>query len=162
MSEPGIKIQLQKTENFYLQDNAKEMPKADEVLYFVIDEKNNTIDLTEKGIDLISGAEDPEFYILPDIGTKIAEIESGSNSADQQLKLKDELMSDYTVKAERIHSINQLLKAYALFEKDVEYVVMDNKVKIVDEQTGRIMDGRRYSDGLHPVSYTHLTLPTKA
>ncbi|MFL2570699.1 MAG: preprotein translocase subunit SecA [Parvicellaceae bacterium] len=149
LSEPGIKIQLQKTENFYLQDNAKEMPKADEVLYFVIDEKNNTIDLTEKGIDLISGAEDPEFYILPDIGTKIAEIESGNNNADQQLKLKDELMSDYTVKAERIHSINQLLKAYALFEKDVEYVVMDNKVKIVDEQTGRIMDGRRYSDGLH-------------
>ncbi|MBG16249.1 MAG: preprotein translocase subunit SecA [Crocinitomicaceae bacterium] len=149
LSEPGIKIQLQKTENFYLQDNAKEMPKADEVLYFVIDEKNNTIDLTEKGIDLISGQEDPEFYILPDIGTKIAEIESSSNSPDQQLKLKDELMSDYTVKAERIHSINQLLKAYALFEKDVEYVVMDNKVKIVDEQTGRIMDGRRYSDGLH-------------
>ena len=149
LSEPGIKIQLQKTENFYLQDNAKEMPKADEVLYFVIDEKNNTIDLTEKGIDLISGQEDPDFYILPDIGTKIAEIEASGSSPDKQLKLKDELMSDYTVKAERIHSINQLLKAYALFEKDVEYVVMDNKVKIVDEQTGRIMDGRRYSDGLH-------------
>ena len=149
LSEPGIKIQLQKTENFYLQDNAKEMPKADEVLYFVIDEKNNTIDLTEKGIDLISGEEDPEFYILPDIGMKIAEIDANNSSADEQLKLKDTLMSDYTIKAERIHSINQLLKAYSLFEIDVEYVVIDNKVKIVDEQTGRIMDGRRYSDGLH-------------
>ena len=149
LSEPGIKIHLQKTENFYLQDNAKEMPKADEALYFVIDEKNNTIDLTEKGIDLISGENDPEFYILPDIGEKIAEIEQ--NIADQQerINLKDQMMSDYTIKAERIHSMNQLLKAYTLFEKDIEYVVMENKVKIVDEQTGRIMEGRRYSDGLH-------------
>ena len=149
LSEPGIKIQLQKTENFYLQDNAKEMPKADEVLYFVIDEKSNTIDLTEKGIELISGEEDPEFYMMPDIGEKLAEIEAKGVSKDEQLRLKDEMMSDYTIKAERIHSINQLLKAYTLFEKDVEYVVMENKVKIVDEQTGRIMDGRRYSDGLH-------------
>ncbi len=149
LSEPGIKIQLQKTENFYLQDNAKEMPKADEVLFFVIDEKNNTIDLTEKGIELISGEEDPEFYMMPDIGEKIAEIENKASTKEEQLKLKDEMMSDYTIKAERIHSINQLLKAYTLFEKDVEYVLMDNKVKIVDEQTGRIMDGRRYSDGLH-------------
>ena len=132
-----------------MQDNAKEMPKADEALYFVIDEKNNTIDLTEKGIDLISGENDPEFYILPDIGEKIAEIEQ--NIADQQerINLKDQMMSDYTIKAERIHSMNQLLKAYTLFEKDIEYVVMENKVKIVDEQTGRIMEGRRYSDGLH-------------
>jgi len=149
LSEPGIRAQLQKTENFYLQDNAKEMPKADEELYFVIDEKNNTIDLTEKGIDLISGKEDPEFYILPDLGDKLVEISSSGKSPDEQLRMKDSMMADYTIKAERIHSINQLLKAYALFEKDVEYVLMDNKVKIVDEQTGRIMDGRRYSDGLH-------------
>ena len=149
LSEPGIKIHLQKTENFYLQDNAKEMPKADELLYFVIDEKNNTIDLTEKGIDLISGENDPEFYVLPDIGAKVVEIEQKTTDAQKRVELKDQMMSDYTIKAERIHSMNQLLKAYSLFEKDVEYVVMDNKVKIVDEQTGRIMDGRRYSDGLH-------------
>jgi preprotein translocase subunit SecA len=149
LSEPGIKIHLQKTENFYLQDNAKEMPKADELLYFVIDEKNNTIDLTEKGIDLISGENDPEFYILPDIGAKVVEIEQKTQDAQKRVELKDQMMSDYTIKAERIHSMNQLLKAYSLFEKDIEYVVMENKVKIVDEQTGRIMDGRRYSDGLH-------------
>ena len=144
-----MRMQLQKVENLYMQDNSKEMPKADEILYFVIDEKNNTIDLTEKGIDLISGSEDPNFYILPDIGEMVAEIENSGKAKDEQIKMKDEMMMDYTVKAERIHSINQLLKAYALFEIDVEYVVMDNKVKIVDEQTGRIMDGRRYSDGLH-------------
>ena len=149
LSEPGVKVHLQKTENFYLQDNAKEMPKADELLYFVIDEKNNTIDLTEKGIDLISGENDPDFYILPDIGERVAEIEQQHSDSKQIIKLKDEMMADYTVKAERIHSMNQLLKAYTLFEKDIEYVVMDNKVKIVDEQTGRIMEGRRYSDGLH-------------
>ena len=149
LSEPGVKVHLQKTENFYLQDNAKEMPKADELLYFVIDEKNNTIDLTEKGIDLISGENDPDFYILPDIGEKVAEIEQQHSDSKQIIKLKDDMMADYTVKAERIHSMNQLLKAYTLFEKDIEYVVMDNKVKIVDEQTGRIMEGRRYSDGLH-------------
>jgi len=149
LSEPGVKIHLQKTENFYLQDNAKEMPNADEPLYFVIDEKNNTIDLTEKGIDLISGENDPEFYILPDIGAKVAEIEQKNSDTQKRAELKDKMMSDYTIKAERIHSMNQLLKAYSLFEKDIEYVVMDNKVKIVDEQTGRIMDGRRYSDGLH-------------
>ena len=149
LSEPGVKVHLQKTENFYLQDNAKEMPKADELLYFVIDEKNNTIDLTEKGIDLISGENDPDFYILPDIGEKVAEIEQQYSDSKQIIKLKDDMMADYTVKAERIHSMNQLLKAYTLFEKDIEYVVMDNKVKIVDEQTGRIMEGRRYSDGLH-------------
>ena len=125
------------------------MPKADELLYFVIDEKNNTIDLTEKGIDLISGENDPEFYILPDIGAKVVEIEQKTSDAQKRVELKDKLMSDYTIKAERIHSMNQLLKAYSLFEKDIEYVVMENKVKIVDEQTGRIMDGRRYSDGLH-------------
>lgn len=149
LSEPGIKVQMQKTENFYMQDNSKEMPKADEPLCFTIDEKNNSIDLTEKGIDLISGAEDPSFYILPDIGTEMADIDNASHTQEEKVKLKDTLISDYGVKAERIHSINQLLKAYALFEKDVEYVILDNKVKIVDEQTGRIMDGRRYSDGLH-------------
>ncbi|MEC9231943.1 MAG: preprotein translocase subunit SecA [Bacteroidota bacterium] len=149
LSEPGIKVHLQKTENFYLQDNAKEMPKADELLYFVIDEKNNTIDLTEKGIDLISGENNPNFYILPDIGEMVAEIEQEHQDPQKIIKMKDEMMADYTVKAERIHSMNQLLKAYTLFEKDIEYVVMDNKVKIVDEQTGRIMEGRRYSDGLH-------------
>ena len=149
LSEPGIKIHLQKTENFYLQDNAKEMPKADEKLFFVIDEKSNTIDLTEKGIDLISGENDPDFYILPDIGEKIAEIEQQTTDSQKRISLKDQMMSDYTIKAERIHSMNQLLKAYSLFEKDIEYVVIENKVKIVDEQTGRIMEGRRYSDGLH-------------
>ena len=137
LSEPGIKVHLQKTENFYLQDNAKEMPKADELLYFVIDEKNNTIDLTEKGIDLISGENNPNFYILPDIGEMVAEIEQKHQDPQEIIKMKDEMMADYTVKAERIHSMNQLLKAYTLFEKDIEYVVMDNKVKIVDEQTGR-------------------------
>lgn len=149
LSEPGIKVQLQKVENFYMQDNNKEMPKADEVLFFVIDEKNNTIDLTEKGIDLISGKEDPDFYILPDIGDKTADLENSSMSKEEILAAKDSMMRDYTVKAERIHSMNQLLKAYTLFEKEVEYIVQENKVKLVDEQTGRVMDGRRYSDGLH-------------
>ena len=119
LSEPGIKVHLQKTENFYLQDNAKEMPKADELLYFVIDEKNNTIDLTEKGIDLISGENNPNFYILPDIGEMVAEIEQKHQDPQKIIKMKDEMMADYTVKAERIHSMNQLLKAYTLFEKDI-------------------------------------------
>lgn len=149
LSEPGVKAHMQKVENFYMQDNSKEMPKADEPLFFTIDEKNNSIDLTEKGIDLISGADDPSFYILPDIGVLLLEIDNSGKAKDEIVRLKDSLMTDYAVKADRIHSINQLLKAYTLFEIDVEYVVMDNKVKIVDEQTGRIMDGRRYSDGLH-------------
>lgn len=149
LSEPGIKVQLQKVENFYMQDNNKEMPKADEVLYFVIDEKSNTIDLTEKGIDLISGKDNPNFYVLPDVGEETVEIESSNKSDDEKVAAKDAMMRDYTVKAERIHSMNQLLKAYTLFEKEVEYIVQDNKVKLVDEQTGRVMDGRRYSDGLH-------------
>ncbi|CAG5084027.1 preprotein translocase subunit SecA [Parvicella tangerina] len=149
LSEPGIKTHMQKVENFYLQDNRKEMPKADAPLFFTIEEKTNSIDLTEKGIDLISGSDDPSFYILPDIGVSMTEIDNSGKSAEEKAAMKDELITDYSAKAERIHSINQLLKAYALFEKDVEYVVLDNKVKIVDEQTGRIMDGRRYSDGLH-------------
>lgn len=150
LSEPGMKEQMRKTEYFYLQDNSKEMPKADAALYFVIDEKNNTIELTEKGLDLMAdSAEEANFFILPDIGSNIAEIEKSILSPAEKIKKKDELMRDYTVRAEKIHTVNQLLKAYTLFEKDVEYVIMDNKIKIVDEQTGRIMEGRRYSDGLH-------------
>lgn len=150
LSEPGIQTQLQKTENFYLQDNAKEMPKVDQELYFVIEEKQNTIELTEKGIDLLSEeAEDPNFYIMPDIGSQIAEIDNSERPEEEKSREKDELLQDYSTKAERIHMIDQLIKAYTLFEKDVDYVVMDSKVKIVDEQTGRVLEGRRYSDGLH-------------
>ncbi len=151
LGEEGMKVLLQKTENIYLTDNSKLMPEADKVLYFTIDEKNNQIDLTEKGIDFITGAgEDTTFFILPDIGTEIATLE-GDNSLTEQEKAekKDLLISDYGIKAQRIHSVSQLLKAYTLFEKEVEYILVDGKVKIVDEQTGRIMEGRRYSDGLH-------------
>ncbi|MEJ2004050.1 MAG: preprotein translocase subunit SecA, partial [Cyclobacteriaceae bacterium] len=151
LSETGMRQILQKTENFYLQDNQKMMPEADEPLYFTIDEKHNTIDLTEKGIDLITGeGEDPKFFILPDIGTEIANLEKDESLSDEEkVQKKDELIKDYSIKSQRIHSVNQLLKAYTLFEKDTEYIIVDDKVKIVDEQTGRVMDGRRYSDGLH-------------
>lgn len=151
LSETGKKQILNKTENFYLQDNSKMMPEADEPLFFTIDEKNNTIDLTEKGLDLITGeGEDPKLFILPDIGMEMAAIDNNGELSDEdKLHKKDELIKDYASKAERIHTINQLLKAYTLFEKDVEYIIADDKVKIVDEQTGRVMDGRRYSDGLH-------------
>jgi len=150
LSEQGVKVVVQKSENYYLQDNAKNMPKADELLYFTIDEKNNSIELTDKGINLITGeGEDPNFFIMPDVGAEIAELEKSEIADEEKVKQKDILLQDFAIKSERIHSVNQLLKAYALFEKDVEYVVMDSKVKIVDEQTGRIMDGRRYSDGLH-------------
>jgi preprotein translocase subunit SecA len=150
LNESGMKTRLQQTENIYLQDNAKEMPKVDAELFFVIDEKNNTIELTEKGIDLITdSSEDHQFFVLPDVGAEIAELEKSSLPAKEKLIKKDNLMRDYSVKVERVHTINQLLKAYCLFEKDVEYVILDNKIKIVDEQTGRIMEGRRYSDGLH-------------
>jgi len=150
LSEPGIKQQMLKTEAYYLQDQEKEMHKADEVLYFTIDEKSNAIELTEKGIELMSqNVEDSDFFVLPDMSTLIVEIEKGDKSDEEKIEEKDELLRNYSVKAERIHTINQLLKAYSLFENDVDYVVMDNKVKIVDEQTGRIMEGRRYSDGLH-------------
>ncbi len=149
LSEPGIKVQLQKVENFYMQDQSKEMIKVDRELYFVIEEKNNQVDLTEKGIDLISGVEDPDFYILPDLGGLFAEVENKNLAVDDTISKKDEIIRDYTIKAQRIHSINQLLKAYTLFEKDTEYIIVDGKVKIVDEQTGRVMEGRRYSDGLH-------------
>lgn len=151
LSEPGIRNILQKTENFYLQDNQKMMPEADEPLFFTIDEKHNSIDLTEKGIDLITGeGEDPNFFIMPDIGTEIAQLEKDEQMTDEEkVARKDEIIKDYAIKSQRIHSVNQLLKAYTLFEKDTEYILVDGKVKIVDEQTGRVMDGRRYSDGLH-------------
>jgi len=150
LSEEGNKALLLKTENNFMQNNNKEMHKITDELYFVIDEKNNSIELTDKGIDLISGTtEDSKFFILPNIGEEIANIEKSEVDDKQKLALKDEMISDYAIKSERVHTVNQLLKAYTLFEKEVEYVVMDSKVKIVDEQTGRIMDGRRYSDGLH-------------
>ncbi len=150
LSEEGIKSLLLKTENFYMQNNSKEMPKVTDELYFIIDEKANTIELTDKGIDLISASvSDPGFFVLPDVGTKIAELEKSDLGEREKIKAKDEILQDYSVKSERVHTLTQLLKAYTLFEKDVEYVVIDNKVKIVDEQTGRILEGRRYSDGLH-------------
>ena len=149
LSEPGIKAHLQKTENFYMQEQGKHMKKIDKELFFVIEEKNNTIELTDKGIDLISGKDDREFFVMPDIGSEIAELEKQVQDKSVFLEKKDALIRDYSIKSERIHSVNQLLKAYALFEKEVEYVILEGKVKIVDEQTGRIMEGRRYSDGLH-------------
>ena len=150
LSEQGMKAILQKVEGYYLQDQQKEMPKADVPLYFVIDEKNNTVDLAEKGIELITSAsDDPKFFVMPDVGGEIAEIEKSNLSEEEKRKKKEILMRDFAVKSERLHTIQQLLKAYTLFEKDVEYVTMDGKIKIVDEQTGRILEGRRYSDGLH-------------
>ncbi|WP_299522867.1 preprotein translocase subunit SecA [Winogradskyella sp.] len=149
LSEEGVKQLLQKTENFYMQDNNREMPKVDAELYYVIDEKNNQIELTDKGVDYLSGKDDPNFFVMPEMGTEIAKIEEKGLEPEEEAVLKEELFRDFGIKSERIHTLNQLLKAYALFEKDVQYVVMDNKVMIVDEQTGRIMDGRRYSDGLH-------------
>jgi len=149
LSEPGIRVHLQKTENFYMQEQGKQMKKIDLELFFVIEEKNNTIELTNKGIDLISGSDDREFFIMPDIGAEIAKLSKLGLDNDQFLSRKDQLVGEYSIKSERIHSVNQLLKAYTLFEKENEYVIMDGKVKIVDESTGRILDGRRYSDGLH-------------
>ncbi|MCF4102102.1 preprotein translocase subunit SecA [Gillisia sp. M10.2A] len=149
LSEEGIKQLLQKTENQYMADNNREMPKVDEELYFVIEEKNNQIDLTDKGIEFLSGKDDPDFFVMPEIGMEIAKIENEGLSKEEEAEKKEDLFREYSVKSERIHTMRQLLKAYTLFEKDTEYVVMENKVKIVDEQTGRIMDGRRYSDGLH-------------
>lgn len=150
LSENGVRAQLQKTENFYMQDHGKQMYKVDAELFFVIDEKNNSIELTDKGIELVSKtAEDAKFFVLPDIGSEIAEIEKSSMNTEEKLAKKEILMRDFSVASERVHTVNQLLKAYTLFEKDVEYIVMENKIKIVDEQTGRVLDGRRYSDGLH-------------
>jgi preprotein translocase subunit SecA len=149
LSEEGIKALLQKTENQYMQDNNREMPKVDEALYFVIEEKNNQVDLSDNGIQFLSKDTDDTFFILPDIGTEIANIEKQNLEKDAEAEAKEKLFQDFGIKSERIHTLTQLLKAYTLFEKDVEYVIMENKIMIVDEQTGRIMDGRRYSDGLH-------------
>ncbi len=150
LSEGGNKTILQKTENYYMQDSGKEMPKVDAELFFIIDEKNNQVELSEKGIELITASgEDPNFFVMPDVGTEVADIEKSQLSNDEKVTKKDTLMRDFSIKSERIHSVNQLLKAYTLFEKDVEYILDDGKVKIVDEQTGRVLDGRRYSDGLH-------------
>ena len=149
LSEEGIKQLLQKTENFYMQDNNREMPKVDAELYYVIDEKNNQVELSDKGVDFLSGADDPNFFVMPEMGMEISKIENAGLSKEEEAEKKEDLFRDFSIKSERIHTLNQLLKAYALFEKDIQYVVIDNKVMIVDEQTGRIMDGRRYSDGLH-------------
>ncbi|MBA2423647.1 MAG: preprotein translocase subunit SecA [Chitinophagales bacterium] len=150
MSEEGNKAVMLKSESHHLADNQKEMPKADAELYFTIDEKNNQVDLTERGIELLTEAgEDKSFFVIPDVGAMIADIEKSEVAPEEKLLKKDQLMQDFSIKAERIHTVQQLLKAYTVFEKDVEYVVMDGKVKIVDEQTGRILEGRRYSDGLH-------------
>ncbi|HYF31411.1 MAG TPA: preprotein translocase subunit SecA [Chitinophagaceae bacterium] len=150
LSEPGVRVKLQKAENYYLADQQKEMPKVDEELYFHIDEKNNQVDLTDRGLQAITkSGEDPDFFVLPDIGVQLAEIDKSDLSDDEKLHRKEVLLNDYAVKADRIHTVHQLLKAYTLFDKDIEYVVLDGAVKIVDEQTGRILEGRRYSDGLH-------------
>jgi len=150
LSETGVRALLQKTENYYMQDQQKEMHKIDEELYFVIDEKHNGVELTEKGIDLItSNSEDQKFFVLPNVGDEIANLEKSNLSPEEKLAKKEILFQDFSVKSERIHTVNQLLKAYTVFEKDVEYVIDGGQVKIVDEQTGRIMEGRRYSDGLH-------------
>jgi preprotein translocase subunit SecA len=151
LSEPGIRVKLQKAENHYLADQQREMPKADEELYFYIDEKNNSVELTDKGIHMITRAgEDPNFFIIPDISVSLGEIEKDASlDAEHRLHKKEAIINDYAVKADRIHTVQQLLKSYTLFDKDVEYVVIEGQVKIVDEQTGRIMEGRRYSDGLH-------------
>ena len=150
LSEDGNRVLLQNTEAQYMQDNNREMHVVDKDLYFVIDEKNNQIDLTDKGVDYMSqGNEDPNFFILQDIGTEIAELEAKNLPKEEEFLAKEELFREFAVKSDRVHTLNQLLKAYTLFERDDQYVVMDGEVKIVDEQTGRIMDGRRYSDGLH-------------
>ena len=150
LSEQGIKVQMQKTENIYMADNNRRMPEITDELFFVIDEKLNSIELTDKGHEALSKRVGEEgFFVLPDVGAEIAELEQQGLTLEEKAQKKDAIISDYSVRSERVHTVNQLLKAYAMFEKDVEYVVMDNKVKIVDEQTGRILDGRRYSDGLH-------------
>ena len=150
LSEPGIKALLLKTENYYMQDQSKHMHIIDDELYFIIEEQHNSIELTEKGMDFLSKlGEDPKFFLLPDVGSEIAELEKENLTAQEKAERKDQIMQNYAVQSDRVHTINQLMKAYALFENNVEYVVINNQVKIVDEQTGRIMEGRRYSDGLH-------------
>ncbi|MCH8553721.1 MAG: preprotein translocase subunit SecA [Schleiferiaceae bacterium] len=149
LSQDGMRSLLQKVESVYMQEQSKNMWKVDQELYFTIDEKHNQIDLTEKGIQLLSDDTDADFFVMPDIAAEISELEVSELSPEEKKEKKEKFLRDFSVKSERIHTMNQLLKAYTVFEKDVEYVVMDNKVKIVDEQTGRIMEGRRYSDGLH-------------
>ncbi|MBO7510686.1 MAG: preprotein translocase subunit SecA, partial [Bacteroidales bacterium] len=150
LSEPGIKQLLQKTEDYYMQDNEKEMHIATDPLYFVLNEKQNTIDMTDNGHEVLAHAlSDPDFFVIPDVGSALAELEKENLPLSDKVRRKDEIMADFALKSDRIHTVNQLLKAYAMFEKDVDYVIIDNKVKIVDEQTGRIMEGRRWSDGLH-------------
>lgn len=150
LSEEGMRSLLQKTEGFYMQNHNENMHIIDDELYFVIDEKLNTVDLTDKGIDKLTAAyKTPDFFILPDVGAEIAEMEKENLTNDEKVLRKAELMRNFSEKSERLHTVRQLLKAYTLFEKDVDYVIIDNKVKIVDEQTGRIMEGRRWSDGLH-------------
>lgn len=150
LSESGIKVKMQKAENYYIADQQREMPKVDEELLFYIDEKNNSVDLTDKGIQMITkSGEDNDFFVMPDIGAKLAEVEKQTSTPEEKLQKKEEVINDFRIKADRIHTVQQLLKAYTLFSKDVEYVVLDGAVKIVDEQTGRILEGRRYSDGLH-------------
>ncbi len=150
LSEPGNKVRLQKTEEFYLQENEKNMHIATDELYFVIDEKNKSIELTDKGIDTLTGStDDPTFFVLPDVGTEIAELEKENLSPEEKQQRKDDILSNFSIKSERVHTVHQLLKAYTLFEKDVDYIIDNNEVKIVDEQTGRVMEGRRWSDGLH-------------
>ena len=153
LSEPGVKVRLQKTEEFYLQENEKNMHIATDELYFVIDEKNKSIELTDKGIDALTGTtDDPNFFVLPDVGSEMAELETmdhGQWTKEEIQQKKDDILTNYSIKSERVHTVHQLLKAYTLFEKDVDYIIDDGEVKIVDEQTGRIMEGRRWSDGLH-------------
>ncbi len=151
LSEPGVKVRLQKTEEFYLQENEKNMHIATDELYFVIDEKNKSIELTDKGIDALTGStDDPNFFVLPDVGSEMAELENETAlSANEKQQKKDEILTNYSIKSERVHTVHQLLKAYTLFEKDVDYIIDGGEVKIVDEQTGRVMEGRRWSDGLH-------------
>ena len=147
LSEPGVKALMLETEEYYMQENNRNMPIVTDPLLFVIDEKNNSVELTDKGLDMITGnSDDPQFFVLPDIGAQLSELENMGLSDEEKQAKKDTLMQDYAIKAERVHTVNQLLKAYALFERDDEYVVIDNKVKIVDEQTGRIMEGRRRTD----------------
>ena len=150
LSEQGVKALMQKTENTYMQDNNRRMPEITDDLYFVIDEKLNSVELTDKGHEALSKYFNEDgFFVMPDIGAEVAELEKSSLTPEEKAQKRDEVINDYSIKSERVHTVIQLLKAFAMFEKDIEYVVMDNKVKIVDEQTGRIMEGRRYSDGLH-------------
>jgi preprotein translocase subunit SecA len=150
LSEPGVKVRLQKTENFYMQENEKHMHVATDELYFVIDERHKTIELTDKGIDSLTGnTDDPKFFVLPDVGSEVADIEKMNLSVEEKQQMKDQVLANYSIKSERVHTVHQLLKAYTLFEKDVDYIIDEGQVKIVDEQTGRVMDGRRWSDGLH-------------